>query len=120
MKPKELKEALEDMIYQFGYRGVVNNKPVITTGGLSALESAFNALEWFDPHFIQEEGNTCEIVGCMEESSSGQNWGDMYLRLCYKHSAMLRNGEERPEVKDYAIERELKRDKTTGYLINKQ
>jgi len=50
-----MKEALEDMIFQFGYRSVVNGKPVIFTGGLSALESAFEALGWDDPHYIPEE-----------------------------------------------------------------
>jgi hypothetical protein len=112
-----MKEALEDMIYQFGYRSVIDKKPCLITGGLSALESAFEALGWDDPHFIQEEGNTCDIDRCMEVSSSGQRWGRYYLRLCSKHSRMAWNKKRRPPVKKYAIERELRRDKITGFLI---
>lgn len=114
----DLKEALESMVYQFGYRGVKDGKPCIGTGGLSALEEAFFALGWDDPTFIQEDGNTCEIDGCMEEPSCGQPWGKEYLHLCYKHSDMQRNGIERPPVKQYAIDREATRDKVTGYLPN--
>lgn len=111
-----MKEALEDMVFQFGYQGVVKGKPVISTGGLSALESAFSALGWDNPHILPEKGNTCEISGCMDEIASGQNWGDMYLSLCSYHSRMLRDKKERPAVKKYAIKRELTRDKVTGFL----
>lgn len=111
-----MREALEDMIFQFGYHGVIKGKPVISTGGLSALESAFSALGWDDPYILKEEGNTCEIAGCMNEIASGTTWGDMYLSLCSEHSRMKRDKEERPLVKKYAIERELKRDKVTGFL----
>jgi hypothetical protein len=111
-----MEEALINMVFQFGYRGVVDNKPCITTGGLSALEEAFEALGWDDPHIITEEGNTCEIKGCMDETTSGQTWEDMYLRLCHKHGLMAFKKEIRPEVKDYATEREKRRDKVTGFL----
>jgi hypothetical protein len=113
---KELKEALEDMVFQFGYRGVHNNQPCIITGGLSALESAFSAIGWDDPHILPEEGNTCDIKGCMNEPSSGQRWGRYYLRLCHKHGNMAWKKKRRPPVKDYAILRESKRDKKTGIL----
>ena len=46
------KEALEDMAWQFGYRGTKDGKEVIHTGGLSALETAFFVLGWDDPHII--------------------------------------------------------------------
>ena len=39
----ELREALEGMVWQFGYRGVKSGRPIIWTGGLSALEEAFEA-----------------------------------------------------------------------------
>jgi hypothetical protein len=117
---KDYKEAIESLIYQFGYRGVKGGKPCIGTGGLSALEFAFSVIGWDDPHFVQEEGNTCEIDGCMEEPSSGQRWDDLYLSLCYKHSSMLRNKEERPPVKQYAIKREGTRDAITGFLPQKR
>jgi hypothetical protein len=116
----DIKEALESMVWQFGYRGVKDGKPCIGTGGMSALEDAFFALGWDDPTIIPEDGNTCEISGCMEPCSSGQVWGDLYLSLCYNHSAMIRKGEERPPVKQYAIDREATRDKETGFLPFKQ
>ena len=49
-------EVIEYMVFQFGYRGVKNGKPVIHTGGLSALELAFEVLDWEDPHYLPEEG----------------------------------------------------------------
>lgn len=113
-----MKEVLEDMVYQFGYQGVIKGKPVISTGGLSALESAFAALGWEDPHILSEEGNTCEIAGCMNEISSGLNWGRYYLSLCSKHSLMAFKKKRRPPVKEYAVKRELTRDKITGFLHN--
>jgi hypothetical protein len=111
-----MKEALEDMVYQFGYHVVVNNTPAISTGGLSALESAFDALGWDDPHLIDEKGNTCEVVGCMESIVSGVKWGDIYLCLCHNHSMMAYDNQERPPIKDYAIIREQMRDKATGFI----
>ena len=111
-----MKEALEDMVYQFGYRTIHNNKPCISTGGLSALEEAFSALGWSDPYILPEEGNTCEIKGCMYHSTAGMPWEDMYLRLCHKHTSMVFNKKKRPPVKDYAVLRESKRDKQTGIL----
>ena len=48
------KEALEDMAWQFGYRGTKDGKKVIHTGGLSALETAFFVLEWDDPKIIEK------------------------------------------------------------------
>ena len=117
---KEVEEAIEDLIFQFGDRIVFKGKPAISTYGLSALESAFDVLGWSDPHFIPEEGNTCEIKGCMSEIGSGMNWGDLYLSLCHKHTGMaLKNSEVRPEVKEYALKRESTRDKITGFLPNK-
>ena len=70
------KEVLEDIVFQFGYRGVKNKKPVIHTAGLSALEEAFEVLGWDDPHYLPEQGYTCEVVGCMEEDTYGMHWGD--------------------------------------------
>lgn len=116
----EIREALEGMIYQFGYRTVYKGKPALITGGLSALECAFEALGWEDPHAIKEKGNTCEIEGCMNEICCGQKWDDLYLSMCSDHSAKKRMGVNRPSVKQYALEREKKRDKVTGFLTTKQ
>ena len=45
----ELKEALIDMVNQFAYRGTYEGRENLHTGGLSALESAFDALGISDP-----------------------------------------------------------------------
>ena len=45
----ELREALIDMVWQFAYEGTKNGEGVMHTGGLSALESAFDALGISDP-----------------------------------------------------------------------
>ena len=110
------REALEGMVYQFGYRGVKGGEPIISTGGNSALEQAFEALGWEDPLLLPEEGFTCEILGCMEEDTCGTTWGDLYLRLCSKHYQDSCQGKARPEVKAYALARESTRDKETGRL----
>lgn len=115
-------EALEDMVFQFGYRGVKNGKPVIHTAGLSALESAFEALGWDDPHYLPEQGYTCEIEGCVEPDVMGTPWKNEgeanppYLRLCSEHGNQQFKGEPRPQVKQYALDREAKRDPITRIL----
>jgi hypothetical protein len=112
----DYKEALEDMVWQFGYRGVKDNKPVIHTGGLSALEGAFEALGWEDPHYLPEEGYTCEVVGCMEPDTCGTHWGKLYLRLCYEHYLQSEMGKPMPAIKQWALDREAKRDPHTRIL----
>jgi hypothetical protein len=46
---EQLTDALKDMVWQFAYRGVKSGKENIHTGGLSALELAFDVLGWVDP-----------------------------------------------------------------------
>ena len=108
------KEALEEMVWQFGYRSVHNGKPAIHTGGLSALESAFDTLGWDDPHYLPEEGCTCEVVGCMEADTCGVHWGELYLRLCSEHGRQT--NQERPPIKQWALDREATRDPVTRCL----
>ena len=104
------------MVYQFGFRGVREGKPMIWAGGLSALEEAFEALGWANPHYLPEEGFTCEVAGCMKEDTCGTPWGDLYLRLCSEHFQDSRKGQLRPAIKAYALAREVTRDKETGRL----
>ncbi len=115
------RDALESMVWQFGYRGVGNGKPIIWTGGLSALEEAFEALGWDDPHDLPEEGCTCDVVGCLEPDTCGMHWAkgdDMYLRLCSKHAEDSWEGLPRPPIKQYRIDKEAKRDPVTGILYD--
>ena len=110
--------ALTDMVFQFGHRGVKNGRPMIWTGGLSALEGAFGVLEWDDPHYLPEQGYTCEVQGCMEADTCGTPWGEstLYLRLCTKHHTQLCKGYPMPLIKQYALDREATRDPVTGRL----
>ena len=111
------KESLTSMVWQFGYRGVKDGKPAIHTGGLSALEDAFEALGWDDPHYLPDtEGYCCEMVGCVEPDVSGTTWGGLYLRLCRKHSKDAFDNKPCLKVKQWAIDREAKRDPITRTL----
>ncbi len=114
---EKYREALEDLVWQFGYRGVKDGKPVIHTGGLSALETAFEALGWDDPRYLPDaEGYCCEIQGCVETDTCGTPWGDYYVRICSQHYHESYSGKPCPPVKDWVIIREAKRDKKTGRL----
>ena len=114
------REALEDMVWQFGYRGVKNKRPVIHTGGLSALEGAFEALGWDDPRYLPDaEGYCCEIEGCVEADTCGLSWGDLYLRLCSNHAKDCFDNKPCPKVKQWAIDREARRDPITRCLPSK-
>lgn len=78
------KEALESMVWQFGFRGVRNGKPILHTGGLSVLEEAFEALGYSDPYYVVEDDMiTCNIKGCHNWSDVGTHWGNgkEYIRL---------------------------------------
>jgi hypothetical protein len=110
------REALESMVFQFGHRGTKNGKPTLYTGGLSALEQAFEALGWDEPYYLPEEGYTCEVEGCMEIDVCGYHWGVFYLRLCAKHFRDAKMELPCPKIKIYAIERENKRDPVTHIL----
>lgn len=113
-----IKEIIKQLIFQFGYRGVKKNKPVIHTAGLSALEEAFEVLGWEDPHYLPEQGFTCEVKGCMNEDTVGMHWGNskLYLRLCSEHHMQAFRNKPIPEIKQYALDREAKRDPITGIL----
>ena len=80
-REKVLEEALESMLYQFAYpcKG-----PAFTTGGLSALEEAFDVLGWQDPHPCP--GCKCEIEDCIEHATCGSKVKDgEYKRMCGNH-----------------------------------
>jgi len=87
----EFREALEDMTNQFAYQwdGHGNKPPSIGTGGLSALEHAFDVLGWTDPQPAPDA--SCDIKGCQKWTQAGIPFpnGD-YLRVCSDHSAEQR------------------------------
>jgi hypothetical protein len=71
------------------------------------------AADEYEPYF-----GWCDVDGCENEGCSGGNaWRKTgYWTVCYKHSDEYRNGLEQPKMKQTAVEREIKRDKKTGYL----
>lgn len=86
-----LRDALEGMTDQFAHWTPGPN-PGLTTGGLSALEHAFDALGWAEPHDAPER--RCDEPGCAEEATcgwparpggAGPNGG--YRRTCLRHMA---------------------------------
>lgn len=78
-----IRDALEDMVWQFSYRSVVDGRLVMHTAGLSALEAAFDALGWEDPRPCPEL--ECDADGCHQEATSGTPTPDGYKRLCSQH-----------------------------------
>lgn len=83
-----LRDALEDMCVQFGHDCTCNGLPALTTGGLSALEYAFAALGWEDPHLIPWA--KCDEPGCSKRASCGFPTPDGYRRTCGEHYRMYR------------------------------
>ncbi len=74
-------EALEGMVHQFAHwHGGVGG---YTTGGLSALEDAFEALGWEDPHPYPK--GRCDEPDCMEQATCGWPTSGGYRRTCGKH-----------------------------------
>lgn len=109
------KDALEDMLWQFAYRGVKSKKPCLFNGGLSALEHAFDVMGWDNPHYV-EEINTCDVEGCCEWYSCQLHWEGMYVCLCSEHGDDCFEQKPRPKLKQRTINREAKRDPITGIL----
>lgn len=78
-----LRNALEDMAWQFAYPGSKDGRLILSSGGLSALEGAFEALGWPDPKPCPER--ECEAAGCYKEATTGTSTDDGYKRLCFDH-----------------------------------
>ena len=110
------KDALEGMVWQFAHRGVRDNKPILWTGGLSALEDAFEVLGWTDPKYFEDMEDICDVEGCMEwVVSQGTGWAETgYWCLCREHSQSSRI-DPQPKMKQRAMDREASRDER-GYL----
>lgn len=73
-----IRDALEGMVWQFASRTMIDGRRALSTMGLSALEEAFEALGWDDPHFTDFGG--CEIDGCEQWANSTGS----YPRSCGK------------------------------------
>lgn len=80
----ELLETIEDLVRQFAYQTVKDGVPCLGTGGLSAMESAFEVLGWEeDPHPVPDQA--CEAPGCTAWATCGTPTPDGYRRLCGAH-----------------------------------
>ena len=107
------KEALEDMVWQFAYKGTKNDKSIMSTGGLSALEYAFEALGWDDPIYFEDmDGVICDVDGCAGwVDNQGCGWREGgYWCLCGDCYGKACKGEPQPNMKERAITRENSRD----------
>lgn len=80
MRIRELEEVIEHLCHQFAYPSY---GPSITTGGLSVLEEAFEALGWIDPHPVPER--RCDELGCSAIASCGWPSDTGYRRTCGHH-----------------------------------
>lgn len=112
MVNNSIREALEKMAWQFAYRGVIEGKSVLHTGGLSALIDTFEALGWENPHFVEDiDGLICDVEGCTEfQGNQGYCWRETGCwMVCLIHSGLCVNGGKQPKMKQRAIDREAMR-----------
>jgi len=77
--------VIEGCVEQFaGWSEVVGG---YSTGGLSALEEAFDWLGWEDPHPAPEA--RCQTEGCLAKATLGIPTPSGYKRLCHAHCRLL-------------------------------
>ena len=81
-RQKELELALQAMVWQFAYRGHKGKSRMLHTGGLSALEEAFDALGWADPHNATEHSEGCAYKRCGKWTSIGTPTPAGYKHFC--------------------------------------
>jgi len=84
---KQFRAALESMCKQFAFWG----SPGLWTGGLSALEQAFDALGWDETHPSPEL--VCSEEGCNERVTCSTPATDGYRLTCSKHVPKETDGE---------------------------
>ncbi len=83
------KEALEDMVNQFAFS--LDDPPRLTTGGLSALEHAFQVLGYPDPKEVPEQ--RCQHGNCNKTATCGTPTKKGYKRVCGKHYIKINQAE---------------------------
>lgn len=79
----QLREALESMVHQFAY-WTTDHGGAYWTGGLSALEEAFEALGWTDPQPAPEWAR-CDEPGCTRQRTCGIPTPVGYRKVCGDH-----------------------------------
>lgn len=86
---EDLIGVIEDLVNQYAYEGTYRGRPALTTGGLSALESAFDALGWTDPY--PAPWRKCQVPRCRKWIEGGAPTPKGYKHMCGDH---LRENEE--------------------------
>jgi hypothetical protein len=81
----ELINCIKEMVNQFAYQ--LDNPPRITTGGLSALETAFDILGYSDPEPAPERG--CQYGKCKRFATCGIPTKSGYKFVCGEHFRKL-------------------------------
>lgn len=97
---QDYKEALEDMVGQFAYKadGKGKRPPCMFTGGLSALEHAFDVLDWPDPKPCPD--SSCDVKSCQRWGSCGMPRPDGdYWSICGTHLVLIDMGDTGLEKK---------------------
>lgn len=79
---EEQRRVLRNVVYQFAYWSDKGNGG-LCTGGLSALEEAFEALGWDDPHPAAELA--CDDDGCVRRANCGTRTLGGYRWTCGEH-----------------------------------
>lgn len=90
-KIERLRGIVEDLVYQFGSWSAVAGG--YWTAGLSALERAFAALGWDDPHIAPDA--CCDEPGCKKQASWGFPTKDGYRRTCTEHHEAAEAAQEK-------------------------
>lgn len=78
--------VVEGLVTQFACWSDGKN-PGFVTGGLSALEDAFDFLGWDEPHFIKE--CCCDEPGCRKQATCGIPTKEKYRSVCGDHYSAL-------------------------------
>ena len=97
---RESRWIIEGLLHQFAYDSSGNPGvgAALSTGGLSALEAAFDYVGWEDPHPLEEE-LICNHESCSERATCGTPTDTGYQRLCYDHYAAVAPSMNRGESK---------------------
>ena len=78
----QMREALEGLVAQ--YAGWSPDGPGLSADGIGALQCAFLALGWYDPHPYPAQ--CCDEPGCRERANCGWPSPTGYRRTCGKHT----------------------------------
>lgn len=79
-KLEEAKDIIEGLAMQYGLE---LPGPLLHSGAISAMECAFEFLDWDDPFPIPER--KCDVGTCIQPATCGKPTSDGYKKLCREH-----------------------------------